>query len=63
MSYLRFAVSTIHPDTGVADGVFGAAYVLGSATIRASTSPGRTKQSVCWKPTVMSCIHPRRAVI
>jgi hypothetical protein len=43
MSYLRFTVSTIHPDTGVADGVFGAAYVLGSAIMRASTTPGCTK--------------------
>lgn len=31
MAYLRFIVSVDHPDTGVADGLFGVAYALRDA--------------------------------
>lgn len=48
MAYLRFIVSREHPDTGVADGLFGAAYAVRDAEETTIDDRERLTEQLAW---------------
>ena len=48
MAYLRFVVSDHHPDTGVADGVFGTAYALRDADETSKNDRETLAEQLAW---------------
>jgi hypothetical protein len=48
MAYLRFVVSALHPDSGVADGVFGAAYALRDADETSKDDREALTEQLAW---------------
>ena len=48
MAYLRFIISNPHPDTGVADGVFGAAYALREADGVSQADRATLEEHLAW---------------
>jgi len=48
MTFIRFVLNTPHPDTGVADGVFGLAYKLLKGAGLENVERGQLREAVEW---------------